>query len=108
MATASGCSEVPGEPGDIYADADAVSEAVRAAGEPFILCGHFYAGTVITEAGAGEPDVRHLTYITPVLPDLGQSRPVRSEQLQELFSRTATMPRSGTRREGHPNRRTLS
>ena len=73
LATASGCSEVPGEPGDMYADADAVSEAVRAAGEPVILCGHSYGGTVITEAGAGEPDVRHLTYITSVLPDLGQS-----------------------------------
>ncbi|MGH3997140.1 MAG: alpha/beta hydrolase [Pseudonocardiaceae bacterium] len=67
------CEEAPGELGDMYADAAAVSEAVAAAGEPVILCGHSYGGTVITEAGAGEPHVRHLVYITSVLPDLGQS-----------------------------------
>ncbi|PZS35749.1 MAG: alpha/beta hydrolase [Pseudonocardiales bacterium] len=99
------CAEVPGELGDMYADAAAVSEAVGAAGEPVILCGHSYGGTVITEAGAGEPNVRHLIYITSVLPDLGQSLAdavgagpapwvhlqsdgtavLRSERLQELF-----------------------
>lgn len=57
----------------VYADAAAVSEAVGAAGEPVILCGHSYGGTVITEAGAGEPNVRHLIYITSVLPGLGRS-----------------------------------
>jgi len=94
-----------GELGDMYADAAAVSEAVRAAGEPVILCGHSYGGTVITEAGAGAPNVRHLIYITSVLADLGQSHAdavgagpapwvhpqsdgtavLRSEQLQGLF-----------------------
>jgi pimeloyl-ACP methyl ester carboxylesterase len=67
------CEAAPGELGDMYADAAAVSEAVAAAGEPVILCGHSYGGTVITDAGAGEPTVRHLIYITSVLPDLGQS-----------------------------------
>jgi pimeloyl-ACP methyl ester carboxylesterase len=89
----------------MYADAAAVSEAVATAGEPVILCGHSYGGTVITEAGAGKPNVRQLIYITSVLPDLGQSLAdavgagpapwvhpqsdgtaiLRSEQLQELF-----------------------
>lgn len=89
----------------MYADAAAVSEAVGAAGEPVILCGHSYGGTVITEAGAGEPNVRHLMYITSVLADLGQSHAeavgtgpapwvhpqsdgtavLRSGKLQELF-----------------------
>lgn len=99
------CAEISGELRDMYADAAAVSEAVAAAGEPVILCGHSYGGTVITEAAAGEPAVRHLIYITSVLPDLGQSHAdaagagpapwvhpqsdgtavLRSEQLQELF-----------------------
>lgn len=57
----------------MYADAAAVSDAVATAGEPVVLCGHSYGGTVITEAGADEPNVRELIYITSVLPDLGQS-----------------------------------
>jgi pimeloyl-ACP methyl ester carboxylesterase len=67
------CEAAPGELGDMYADAAAVSEAVAAAGEPVILCGHSYGGTMITDVGAGDPNVRHLIYITSVLPDLGQS-----------------------------------
>ncbi|MDQ4009754.1 MAG: hypothetical protein M3228_03455 [Actinomycetota bacterium] len=31
-------------------------------------------GTVITEAGAGEPNVRQLVYITSILPELGRRR----------------------------------
>ncbi len=89
----------------MYADAAAVSDAVATAGEPVVLCGHSYGGTVITEAGADEPNVRELIYITSVLPDLGQSLAdavgagpapwvhpqadgtavLRSEQLGELF-----------------------
>jgi pimeloyl-ACP methyl ester carboxylesterase len=45
------CEAAPGELGDMYADAAAVSEGVAAAGEPVILCGHSYGGTVITDAG---------------------------------------------------------
>ncbi len=99
------CEGAPGEWGDMYADAAAVSEAVAAAGEPVVLCGHSYGGTVITEASAGEPHVHHLVYITSVLPDLGQSHAdaagpgpapwvhpqpdgtvvLRSDRLRELF-----------------------
>lgn len=99
------CEGSPGELGDMYADAAAVSDAVAAAGEPVILCGHSYGGAVITEAGARSPNVRHLIYITSVLPELGQSHAdaagpgpapwvhpqpdgtavLRSDQLQELF-----------------------
>ncbi len=67
------CEGAPGELGDMYADAAAVVDAVAAAEGPVILCGHSYGGTVITEAGAGQPNVRHLIYITAVLPELGQS-----------------------------------
>jgi pimeloyl-ACP methyl ester carboxylesterase len=99
------CEGELGEFGDMYADAAAVSDAVAATGGPVILCGHSYGGTVITEAGAGEPNVRQLIYITSALPDLGQSHAdtagaspapwvllqpdgtavLRSGQLQELF-----------------------
>ena len=40
------CEAAPGELGDMYADAAAVSQSVAAAGEPVILCGHSYGGTV--------------------------------------------------------------
>lgn len=99
------CEGAPGELGDMYADVAAVSGAVAAAGAPVILCGHSYGGAVITEAGAGEPNVQHLIYIASVLPDLGQSHAeavgagpapwvhpqpdgtvvLRSDRLQELF-----------------------
>lgn len=99
------CEGAPGELGDLYADAAAVSDAVAAVGGPVILCGHSYGGTVITEAGADEPNVQHLIYITSALPDLGQSHAdaagagpapwvhpqpdgtavLRSDRLRELF-----------------------
>jgi hypothetical protein len=79
------CAKKPGELGEMDTDAVAVSDAVSAAGEPVILCGHSYGGTVITEAGADEPNVRHLIYVTSVLPQSDGTAVLRSEQLQELF-----------------------
>src|SRR5581483_7170452 len=53
-------------------DVGAVCDAIDAAGDGVVLCGHSYGGLVITEAGA-HPAVRQLVYITAVVPDAGDT-----------------------------------
>ncbi|WP_163507237.1 alpha/beta fold hydrolase [Fodinicola acaciae] len=50
-------------------DVRAVREAVEQAGAP-VVCGHSYAGAVITEAVR---EAKHLVYLTAVVPDVGES-----------------------------------
>ncbi len=42
-------------------------------GPHVILCGHSYGGAVITEAGADQPNLKHLLYLASVMPDVGES-----------------------------------
>ncbi|MFD7403871.1 alpha/beta fold hydrolase [Streptomyces sp. NPDC059866] len=59
---------------DLYADADAVRAVLdEEPGHPALLCGHSYGGMVITDAAAGRDDIRHLLYVTAVVPDVGES-----------------------------------
>jgi pimeloyl-ACP methyl ester carboxylesterase len=58
---------------DLYDDVAAVKTALRANGEPALLVGHSYGGTVITEAAAGEPSAAGLFYLTSMMPDVGES-----------------------------------
>jgi pimeloyl-ACP methyl ester carboxylesterase len=39
---------------------------------PFVLVGHSYGGAVITNAAAGNPEVRALVYINGFVPDVGE------------------------------------
>ena len=55
--------------GDMYADADAVRAALGEEDEPVVLVGHSYGGMVITDAAAGQKNVRHLVYVTSVMPE---------------------------------------
>ena len=51
-------------------------QAVRAALDGCaraVVCGHSYAGLVVTEAAAGHPAVRHLIYLAAAIPDAGDS-----------------------------------
>ena len=59
--------------GDMYADADAVRAALDEEDEPVVLVGHSYGGMVITDAAAGHGNVRHLVYVTSVMPELGET-----------------------------------
>jgi pimeloyl-ACP methyl ester carboxylesterase len=38
-----------------------------------VVCGHSYAGMVVSEAAAGHPAVRHLIYLAAAIPDAGDS-----------------------------------
>jgi pimeloyl-ACP methyl ester carboxylesterase len=59
--------------GDMHADADAVRAALEEEDGPVVLVGHSYGGMVITDAAAGRENVRHLVYVTAVMPDLGKT-----------------------------------
>lgn len=54
-------------------DAAAISAVVRSVGGPVILVGHSYGGPVITEAAAGNANVRALVYVAGFAPDVGES-----------------------------------
>ena len=71
------CVPAPGASGeamgDMYADADAVRAALGEEDEPVVLVGHSYGGMVITDAAVGQENVRHLVYITSVMPERGET-----------------------------------
>jgi pimeloyl-ACP methyl ester carboxylesterase len=58
--------------GDLHADGDSVRAVLDESEEPAALVGHSYGGMVITDAGE-HPVVRHLLYVSAVLPDAGES-----------------------------------
>ncbi len=59
--------------GDLGADVACVVEALKVVGAS-VLCGHSYAGLVVTEAAADEAvEVTHLAYLAAAVPDEGQS-----------------------------------
>lgn len=63
-------------PGDMYADTDAVRAVLdeeNEEDEPVVLVGHSYGGMVITGAASGYENVKHLVYITSVMPELGET-----------------------------------
>jgi len=62
-----------GTVGDMYADADAVRAALDEEDGPVVLVGHSYGGMVITDAAAGQENVRHLVYVTSVMPERGET-----------------------------------
>ncbi|MFB7781009.1 alpha/beta fold hydrolase [Streptomyces bauhiniae] len=61
-------------------DARALRAFLSTVDGPIVLVGHSYGGAVITEAGAGHPDVRALVYVSAFIPE-------KDEVLGELFGR---------------------
>ena len=62
-----------GTVGDMYADAEAVRAALDEEDEPVVVVGHSYGGMVMTDAAAGHGNVKHLVYVTSVMPELGET-----------------------------------
>ncbi len=57
----------------LHDDAQAVRDALGGCADA-VLCGHSYAGAVISEAAAGpHPAVRHLVFLAAAVPDAGDS-----------------------------------
>src|SRR5215204_7323165 len=71
------CVPAPGASGeamaDMYADADAVGAALGEEDDSVVLVGHSYGGMVITDAASGQENVKHLVYVTSVMPEHGET-----------------------------------
>jgi pimeloyl-ACP methyl ester carboxylesterase len=54
-------------------DTAAARDVLRSIHGPIILVGHSYGGAVITEAAAGNPNVKALVYVAALAPDKGET-----------------------------------
>jgi len=57
----------------VTGDADYVATVVKSLGQPVILVGHSYGGTVISQAAADAPNVKGLVYVSAFTPDVGEA-----------------------------------
>lgn len=58
---------------DLAGDAAYVRSVLDAVDGPVVLVGHCYAGSVITQAAAGAPNVTALVYVAGFIPEVGES-----------------------------------
>ncbi|WP_433167075.1 alpha/beta fold hydrolase [Kribbella sp. CA-247076] len=63
---------VPNELRDLQGDADYVKSVLDITDGPVVLVGHSYGGAVITNAAAGNPNVKALVYVAGFAPDAGE------------------------------------
>ncbi|GIF11382.1 alpha/beta fold hydrolase [Actinoplanes teichomyceticus] len=57
----------------LSSDATYVRTVLNSVPGPIVLAGHSYGGAVMTNAAAGDPDVKALVYIAAFAPDKGES-----------------------------------
>ncbi|MDX3095056.1 alpha/beta hydrolase [Streptomyces sp. ME01-24h] len=57
----------------LAADAAYVASVVKGVEGPVVLAGHSYGGAVISEAAAGDTQVKALVYVAAFIPDKGES-----------------------------------
>ncbi|MEV7326149.1 alpha/beta hydrolase [Streptomyces sp. NPDC093970] len=57
----------------LASDADYLDSYLKSVKGPIVLAGHSYGGAVITQAAAGNPNVKALVYIAAFAPDKGES-----------------------------------
>ncbi|MFE5023372.1 alpha/beta fold hydrolase [Streptomyces sp. NPDC056656] len=50
-------------------DAPYIADVLKSVKGPFVLVGHSYGGAVITNAAAGNPNVKALVYVAAFVPD---------------------------------------
>jgi pimeloyl-ACP methyl ester carboxylesterase len=58
---------------NLTSDGASVASFLRTIDGPVVLVGHSYGGAVITEAAAGDPDVKALVYVDATAPDVGET-----------------------------------
>ncbi|MFI2608484.1 alpha/beta fold hydrolase [Kitasatospora sp. NPDC018619] len=70
-----GCPVVapPNELRGLSGDAADVASVLKSISGPIVLAGHSYGGAVITQAAAGNRNVRALVYVSAFMPDVGES-----------------------------------
>ncbi|MCX5355754.1 alpha/beta fold hydrolase [Streptomyces mirabilis] len=57
----------------LASDADYLGSFLKSVHGPVVLVGHSYGGAVITQAAAGDPEVKALVYIAAFAPQVGES-----------------------------------
>lgn len=58
---------------NLDSDAESVKDFLATLSGPIVLVGHSYGGSVITNAAAGNPNVKALVYVDATAPDVGES-----------------------------------
>ncbi len=58
---------------NLTTDSDYVSDFLKSVTGPIVLVGHSYGGSVITNAAAGNPNVKALVYVDAAAPDVGET-----------------------------------
>jgi pimeloyl-ACP methyl ester carboxylesterase len=58
---------------NLTTDAASVAAFLHSVNGPIVLVGHSYGGSVITEAAAGNPNVKALVYVDAAAPDIGET-----------------------------------
>jgi len=58
---------------NLITDAESVARFLASLDGPIVLVGHSYGGSVITNAAAGNPNVKALVYVDAAAPDVGET-----------------------------------
>jgi pimeloyl-ACP methyl ester carboxylesterase len=71
-------------------DAEEVKDFLSTITGPIVLVGHSYGGAVITNAAAGNPNVKGLVYVDAAAPDIGETNGQLSGKTSALSADPAT------------------
>jgi pimeloyl-ACP methyl ester carboxylesterase len=58
---------------NLTTDSETVDDFLKTLSGPIVLVGHSYGGSVITNAAAGNPNVKALVYVDAAAPDVGET-----------------------------------
>ena len=64
---------IPNPLQNLTTDSEAVADFLKTVSGPIVLVGHSYGGSVITNAAAGNPNVKALVYVDAAAPAVGES-----------------------------------
>jgi pimeloyl-ACP methyl ester carboxylesterase len=75
----------------LTSDAEEVKDFLSTITGPIVLVGHSYGGAVITNAAAGNPNVKALVYVDAAAPDVGETTAQLSGKTSALSADPATL-----------------
>jgi pimeloyl-ACP methyl ester carboxylesterase len=75
----------------LTSDAEEVKDFLSTITGPIVLVGHSYGGSVITNAAAGNPNVKALVYVDAAAPDVGETTGQLSGKTSALSGAPATL-----------------
>ena len=75
----------------LTSDAEEVKDFLSTITGPIVLVGHSYGGAVITNAAAGNPNVKALVYVDAAAPDVGETNGQLSGKTSALSGDPATL-----------------